>query len=156
MSAEREREAMLEQVATIGFRDDGLPDMLHVKASWVTTPAQVFAIAHAIPPTDDYNLRRFARRIAIAPVRFAHDFEAFDDLPDRGWYIITHIPTAGQELTTPTHNLRLVFEPQFRGKGVLVLEVGCDHDYNVTSPYNAFHKYLCTKCGYAWAVDSSG
>lgn len=62
----------------------------------------------------------------------------------------------GQLLWVPTPNLRIIVEPHWGDNAVIVYEVGCAHDEQTVRTSNCYREARCHKCGYHWAVDSSG
>ena len=81
--------------------------------------------------------------------------------PDH-WMLQTNFTLAeprGQGDDSFRRNLFAIFEelPDMRkydNRNIVVVEIGCKHDYEVKTPYNCYREGKCKKCGHTWACDS--
>lgn len=61
----------------------------------------------------------------------------------------------GQLLWVPTPNLRVIVEPRWGDKHMIVYEIGCAHAEETVRTANCYREARCVNCGYHWGVDSS-
>lgn len=150
LNRDHERDRLVSEWNELAPRYDSFPTTLQL----VKEPRLVTSVLEALYTGKRIGYCSITRQVANINVGLKGFEDMFPgDVLTYHTVYVTRPEMIGTGELGVNHNFQLVAR---RDSQLWVAEIGCFHAFVQSMQSNCYHEHRCTKCGYGYAVDSSG